>query len=225
MTTAQGNGHVDAATGEMLAFVPHSLSRQVYETIYMLHTGQGLWPLALILGLTALAVPGLSTAGAFIWWKRRSALPRIRQNVGAQSADMIILVGSEGNSTWGFAVTLHAALTKAGHRVYTAPMNRLAPAYARAADTDLDRHLWRWSGAGFGQSVSYAAGATKARCPWPVLALATAASAFLPVRRGCGRRTSRQGLAHSAEPQADRPAISPGLCPMGTAWGAQSVRN
>ena len=55
-----------------VAFVPHSLSRRVYETIYMLHTGQGLWPLALILGLAALAVPGLSTAGAFIWWKRRA---------------------------------------------------------------------------------------------------------------------------------------------------------
>ena len=159
LTTAQGIGHVDAATGEMLAYVPHSLSRQVYETIYMLHTGQGLWPLALILGLAALAVPGLSTAGAFIWWKRRSALPRIRQNVGAQSADTIILVGSEGNSTWGFAVTLHAALTKAGHRVHTAPMNRLAPAYAQSSeDADLDRHLWRWSGAGFGQALSCATG-------------------------------------------------------------------
>ena len=133
LTSAQGIGHVDAATGEMLAYQPHSLSRQVYETIYMLHTGQGLWPLALILGLAALSVPVLSAFGALIWWKRRSALPRIPQNVGAQSADTIILVGSEGNSTWGFAVTLHAALTKAGHRVHTAPMNRLAPTYAQAA--------------------------------------------------------------------------------------------
>jgi sulfite reductase (NADPH) flavoprotein alpha-component len=98
-----------------------------------LHTGQGLWPLALILGLAALAVPVLAAVGALIWWKRQSALPRIRQNAGAQSADTIILVGSEGNSTWGFATTLHAALTKAGHRVHTAPMNRLAPAYAHAA--------------------------------------------------------------------------------------------
>jgi sulfite reductase (NADPH) flavoprotein alpha-component len=53
--------------------------------------------------------------------------------ISAQSADTIILVGSEGNSTWGFAGTLHAALTQAGHRVHTAPMNRLAPAYAHAA--------------------------------------------------------------------------------------------
>jgi sulfite reductase (NADPH) flavoprotein alpha-component len=133
LTTAQGVGHVDAATGQMLAYLPHSLTRQVYETIYMLHTGQGLWPLALILGLTALTVPVLSAVGALLWWKRRSALPRIRQNVRAQSADTIILVGSEGNSTWGLAITLHDALTKAGHRVHTAPMNRLAPTYAQAA--------------------------------------------------------------------------------------------
>jgi sulfite reductase (NADPH) flavoprotein alpha-component len=133
LTTGQGIGQVDAATGALIAYQPHSLSRQVYETIYMLHTGQGLWPLALILGLAALCVPALSAFGAVIWWKRRRALPRIPHNVGAQSADTIILVGSEGNSTWGFAGTLHAALTKAGHRVHTAPMNRLAPVYAHAA--------------------------------------------------------------------------------------------
>jgi len=133
LTTAQGIGQVDAATGALIAYQPHSVSRQIYETIYMLHTGQGLWPLALILGLAALCVPALSAFGVLIWWKRRRALPRIAHNVGAQSADTIILVGSEGNSTWGFASTLHAALTKAGHRVHTAPMNRLAPVYAHAA--------------------------------------------------------------------------------------------
>lgn len=133
LTTGQGAGLVDAATGALIAYQPNSVSRQIYETIYMLHTGQGVWPLALLLGLSALCVPVLSAFGALIWWKRRRALPRIRHNVGAQSADTIILVGSEGNSTWGFADTLHAALTQAGHRVHVAPMNRLAPSYAHAA--------------------------------------------------------------------------------------------
>lgn len=133
LTTAQGIGHVDASTGTMLGYQPHGLGRQFYETIYMLHTGQGLWPLALILGFAALTVPALSAFGTLVWWKRRGALPRIASNVDAQSADTIILVGSEGNSTWGFAGTLHAALTKSGHQVHTAPMNRLAPAYATAA--------------------------------------------------------------------------------------------
>ncbi len=132
LTTAQGIAHVDAATGQVLDFTPNGLARQVHETIVMLHTGRGVWPLALLLGLAALTAPILAGAGGVIWWRRRAALPKIRQNVGAQSADTIILVGSEGNSTWGFAVTLHAALTKAGHRVHAAPMNSLAPRYAQA---------------------------------------------------------------------------------------------
>jgi sulfite reductase (NADPH) flavoprotein alpha-component len=132
LTTAQGIAHVDAATGQLLDFTPNGLARQVHETIVMLHTGRGVWPLALLLGLAALSAPVLAGAGGVIWWRRRAALPNIRQNAGAQSADTIILVGSEGNSTWGFAVTLHAALTRAGHRVHAAPMNSLAPRYAQA---------------------------------------------------------------------------------------------
>lgn len=132
LTTARGIAHIDAATGLMLTYQPHTVARQIYETIYMLHTGQGLWPLALILGLAALTVPALAGAGALIWWSRRRALPKIPQNVGPQAADTIILVGSEGNSTWGFAITLHAALTKAGHRVHATPMNNIAASYANA---------------------------------------------------------------------------------------------
>ena len=132
LTTVQGIAHVDAVTGQMLDFTPNGLARQMHETIVMLHTGRGVWPLALLLGLAALTAPVLAGAGGVIWWRRRAALPKIRQNVGAQSADTIILVGSEGNSTWGFAVTLHAALTKAGHCVHVAPMNSLAPRYAQA---------------------------------------------------------------------------------------------
>jgi sulfite reductase (NADPH) flavoprotein alpha-component len=36
-------------------------------------------------------------------------------------------VGSEGGSTWGFAATLHAALTQSGQSVHTAPMSAFAP--------------------------------------------------------------------------------------------------
>jgi sulfite reductase (NADPH) flavoprotein alpha-component len=132
LTTAHGIGRIDAATGTMLNFEPHSMARQIYETIYMLHTGQGMWRLALVLGLASLAVPILSLTGVVIWWRRRQSNPRIKNNVGAQSADSIILVGSEGGSTWAFAATLHAALSKAGHKVHVAPMNATSASYARA---------------------------------------------------------------------------------------------
>ncbi|MCC6719985.1 MAG: PepSY domain-containing protein [Acetobacteraceae bacterium] len=132
LTTAQGAGEIDAATGQLLGFTPHGLARRFYETIYLLHTGQGAWPLALLLGASALAAPVLAGAGALLWWRRRGAQPRIAGNVAPQTADTIILVGSEGNSTWSFAATLHAALTAAGHRVHAAPMNALAAEYGGA---------------------------------------------------------------------------------------------
>ena len=132
LATARGIGHIDAATGQMLDFTSNTLGQQMRDTLALLHTGRGVWPLALLLGLAALTAPVLAGTGAVLWCRRRLASPKIRANVAAQSADTILLVGSEGNSTWGFAVTLHAALTKAGHRVHAAPMNSLASSYARA---------------------------------------------------------------------------------------------
>lgn len=132
LTTADGVSQIDAATGAVLASEPHSLTRRISETIYQLHTGQGLWPLAVLLGLSALCVPIFAVTGGIIWWQRQRGKVRIAHNVPATSADTILLVGSEGNTTWGFARTLHAALTAAGHRVHAAPMNALAPAYPKA---------------------------------------------------------------------------------------------
>ena len=59
LTTAQGISHIDAATGVTLTHEPHAAARRVYEVIYWLHTGRGIWPLALVLGLAALMVPVL----------------------------------------------------------------------------------------------------------------------------------------------------------------------
>jgi sulfite reductase (NADPH) flavoprotein alpha-component len=132
LTTADGIGRIDAATGAMLIYEPHNIARLVYETIYMLHTGQGWWQLGLVLGLAALAVPLLSFTGIVLWWRRHKAKPHIKGNTAANSADTVILVGSEGGATWGFAGTLHAALSKAGHKVHVAPINGMAKSYGKA---------------------------------------------------------------------------------------------
>lgn len=132
LTTARGVTQIDAATGTSLAFAPHSLAKHLSETVYQLHTGQGLWPLAVLLGLAALCVPVFSVTGGLIWWQRQRGKIRIPQNARADLADTIVLVGSEGNSTWAFARTLHAALTAAGHTVHAAPMNALAARYPKA---------------------------------------------------------------------------------------------
>jgi len=127
-----GSGYIDQATGEMLTFVNHNTAQTVYEWIYMLHTGKGLWWLGLILGACALAGPFMGVTGTLIWWHRRRSQPKLKHNLAPQAADTIILVGSQGNATWGFAKTLHDGLNAAGYKVHTAPMNRLASAYKNA---------------------------------------------------------------------------------------------
>ncbi|BBP53123.1 NADPH flavoprotein [Pseudomonas sp. St386] len=132
LRTAQGDGYVDPVSGALLSYQAHDSMRNVYELIYQLHTGEGLWWLGLLLGLCALGVPVMSITGILIWWRRRQAGPNIRHNSAAQSADTVILVGSETNSTWGFANTLHEALHQAGHRVHSAAMNQYANDYGNA---------------------------------------------------------------------------------------------
>lgn len=129
LKTLGGAGLIDPGTGEMAAWQDRPLPQRIYGFIRMLHTGQGLWWLGLILGVTVLSVPLFGATGAIVWWSGRQGRPRIAANTAAASADTIILVGSEGGSTWGFAATLHKALADAGHKVHTGPMDKLAQSY------------------------------------------------------------------------------------------------
>lgn len=129
----RGVGYVDQGTGTLLAW--HDLSRWEHtsETIYMLHTGQGAAVLGLILGLMALGVPVLAVTGGLIWLAGRRGRPRLKGNAPAALAETVVLVGSEGGSTWGFAATLASALRDAGQSVHVAPMTEFAPARYRKA--------------------------------------------------------------------------------------------
>jgi len=127
LKTDHGTGYLDQGTGALLDWADLGAWQRVSETVYMLHTGQGAATLGLVLGLMALGVPAMGATGVLIWWAGRRGRPRIRANQPAGRAGTILLVGSEGGSTWGFAATLHAALTQAGHSVHAAPMSSFAP--------------------------------------------------------------------------------------------------
>lgn len=133
LKTDRGIGYVDPGTGALLAWQDAGLAQRVSETIYMLHTGQGAAVLGLLLGLMALGVPVLSITGALTWFGARRERPRLKGNAPAATAETIVLVGSEGGSTWGFAATLTAALRAAGQTVHVAPMNGFSPARHRRA--------------------------------------------------------------------------------------------
>jgi sulfite reductase (NADPH) flavoprotein alpha-component len=127
LKTDSGAGYLDQGTGATLGWSGLSGWTRVSETIYMLHTGQGAALLGLLLGLSALAVPVMGATGLLIWLANLKGRPTIRDNAAPARAETVILVGSEGGSTWGFAGTLHAALTRAGQRVHTMPMSAFDP--------------------------------------------------------------------------------------------------
>ena len=127
LKTDRGIGTVDPGTGALLAWQDAGLAQRLSEMIYMLHTGQGAAVLGLVLGLMALGVPVLAVTGAVTWLGARRGRPRLKGNAPAATAETVVLVGSEGGSTWGFAATLAAALRAAGQTVHVAPMNGFAP--------------------------------------------------------------------------------------------------
>lgn len=133
LKTDRGTGYIDQGTGQTLGWVDLSGRERATETVYMLHTGRGAALLGLLLGVMALAVPAMGATGAILWFVARRGGPSIKDNAAPARADTIILVGSEGGSTWGFAATLHAALTKAGKRVHVAPMSAFSPDRTQAA--------------------------------------------------------------------------------------------
>lgn len=131
-TTASGLTLVDQFSGDVLETVPATLSMKIYAWFYALHTGEGMAIVGIILGLAALSVPVLGVTGVLIWWARRRRKVRIAANAAASEADIVVLVGSESGSTWGFARSLHKELTGAGHKVHTDAMNSFGAQFTNA---------------------------------------------------------------------------------------------
>ncbi|PTV94776.1 sulfite reductase (NADPH) flavoprotein alpha-component [Rhodobacter aestuarii] len=127
LTTEGGAALIDPGTGQMLSFATPGVMERVSEIILMLHTGQGAETLGLILGLMSLSVPVLGWTGFQQWRAARRYGARIKANVKPTLAQIVVLVASEGGSTWGFARTLHNGLTKAGQKVHTGALSTFDP--------------------------------------------------------------------------------------------------
>ena len=133
LTTEAGTGFVDQGTGKMLVWQAPGPWTAVGEWIYLLHTGDGAALWGLILGLAALTVPVLFVTGGLIWWRSRQSRPRLAGMGTASVAETVILVGSEGGSTWGFAAALAQALQGQGQAVHMAALSSFAPVTYKSA--------------------------------------------------------------------------------------------
>ena len=133
LSTAHGEGFIDQGNGAMLAWAVPGPWTKVWEWIYLLHTGQGAALWGLILGLVVLSVPFLAVTGTLSWMNGRKGRPRLQGMVSAGRAETVVLVGTEGGSTWGFAATLAKELQAAGQSVHVAPLSGFAPLKYTAA--------------------------------------------------------------------------------------------
>lgn len=119
VTTTQGQGWIDRHSGQTLAWHDASTAQRINDWAVLLHTGEGAWAWAPVLGLAGLSIPLFWATGLMLWWQARSQRPRLARNSAPAQADTLVFVASENGSTWGFAQALHAALVQAGHAVHT----------------------------------------------------------------------------------------------------------
>jgi sulfite reductase (NADPH) flavoprotein alpha-component len=132
LRSRMGEALVDTSTGAVLEFAPMSAMDRIGRWANALHTGRISWVFAIFLGLSTAAAPVMGVTG-FLLWRRRATQTVIKPaSTPSEDADTIILVGSEGGSTWGFAHTLSRGLTEAGHRVGLAAMNDIEGSHLRA---------------------------------------------------------------------------------------------
>ena len=122
VATAQGQGWIDQHSGQTLAWQDATLAQRIYDWALVLHTGEGAWLWAVVLGMVGASVLLFWLSGVVIWWQARRLAPHITGNSPLAQADVLIFVASEGGSTWGFAQTLQDALLQNGHRVHTSAL-------------------------------------------------------------------------------------------------------
>lgn len=130
--TDQGEGYVDQGNGALLGWQDADFADKANRLVVALHTGRGMAWLGVLLGLSALSVPFLGVTGlmGYLMGRRGRGL----RSKAADRASTIILVGSEGGTTWGFAETLRAALEAAGEKVHVGSLSSFSPkTYAKAA--------------------------------------------------------------------------------------------
>ena len=132
LRTASGAGFVNASSGQWISYQPYGFAQRLYENMYELHTGvhSPLWSLALA-GIS-LACLFISGSGLLAWWRRQRLTRLLPNNAPAAQAETIVLVGSQGGSTWAYARQLHSQLVASGMRVHSAGMSQLQPSYPQA---------------------------------------------------------------------------------------------
>ncbi|MBL4807918.1 MAG: PepSY domain-containing protein [Rhodobacteraceae bacterium] len=123
LKTDSGYVFIDQYTGVILSQEPYSRWQVILDWMVFLHTGESAPIWALIMGIASMGIPLFVITGLTISVRRWGR--KLKHNVPAAGAEIVILVGSENGSTFGFARHLHEKLTAAGKTVHLEAMNKV----------------------------------------------------------------------------------------------------
>lgn len=123
----------DQFAGEKLAEQSFSITQKIFNIFTLLHTAEGAALWGVIAGISVLSVPVFAVTGFLIWLKRVSRKTvRSKHQITNDLAEIVIVVGSENNATWGFAIALRDALLRHKFLVHLCAMDDLGASYKKA---------------------------------------------------------------------------------------------
>ncbi|MDO5979074.1 PepSY domain-containing protein [Flavivirga spongiicola] len=124
--------YVNQYNGKIVSEKKDSLVALVSSWSMALHTGQGstLWSIVLL--FTCIAILFFTYSGFAMTLKRRNKSIKIKNKFSKDTAEYVILVGSETGSTFGFAKALYKALIAQGKSVFVSELNNYS-SYRKAA--------------------------------------------------------------------------------------------
>ncbi len=109
--------------GSVLVEIKKPVSKLLLQWSVTWHTGYNSIVWAILLALSSLAIVYFMYSGFRYSWRSRKKL--FHNSTDRDASTFVILVGSEGGSTYAFASALQKALLAKGESCYIAPMNQV----------------------------------------------------------------------------------------------------
>ncbi|WP_211267540.1 PepSY domain-containing protein [Pseudotamlana agarivorans] len=119
-----GEIYVNQYNGNIVSEQDYGLVSEASSLSLMLHTGQGSISWSLVLLVTCFAILFFMYSGFAMTVKRKKKKIKIKNKYNKDSAEYILLIGSETGSTFGFAKSLYNALIAEGKSVFVSELNQ-----------------------------------------------------------------------------------------------------
>lgn len=124
LQTTSGEFYINQYTGNVLSEAKKPLVSQLSYWSLILHTGQGTIIWAIVLLLACFAILFFMYSGFAMSFKRLAKGSKVKNKFTKDTAEYIILIGSETGHTNKFAHQFYNALVKAGNTVYFSTLNQ-----------------------------------------------------------------------------------------------------